>query len=263
VRAYIAVFSARFRALLQYRAAALAGLGTQIFWGFIHVMIFGAFYASSTAPQPMQLEQVITYIWLKQALLLLLPWRPDPEVEAMVRTGNVAYELARPVDLYWLWYARAVAMRTAPAMLRCLPMIALALAFFGMAPPTNLGSAAAFLASATAAVLLSAAFTTLLSISTLFTIDGRGAQALTSSVVNLFSGALVPLPFFPGWFQRIADVLPFRGLMDVPFRLYLGHLPADALWEMLAHQLGWTAGLIVLGRVLLGAAMRRMVVQGG
>jgi ABC-2 type transport system permease protein len=263
VRAYSAIFSARFRALLQYRAAALAGLGTQIFWGFVHMMIFAAFYASSTAAQPMQLEQVITYIWLKQALLLLLPWRPDPDVEAMVRTGNVAYELARPVDLYWLWYARALAMRTAPALLRCIPMVVLALLVFGMELPATPSRAAAFLASVAVAVLLSAALTALLSISLLFTVDGRGVQGLTTSIVNAFSGALAPLPFFPEWFQTIADVLPFRGLMDIPFRLYLGHIPVDALWGALAHQLAWTAALVVAGRALLQRAVRRMVVQGG
>ena len=37
--AYAAVFAARFRVLLQYRAAALAGLGTQVFWGLVRVAI--------------------------------------------------------------------------------------------------------------------------------------------------------------------------------------------------------------------------------
>ena len=52
MRAYVAVFGARFRALLQYRAAALAGLGTQVFWGLIRVMIFGAFYATAAEAAP-------------------------------------------------------------------------------------------------------------------------------------------------------------------------------------------------------------------
>jgi ABC-2 type transport system permease protein len=261
--AYLAIFSAKFRALLQYRAAALAGLGTQVFWGFVHLMIFTAFYASTDAPQPMQLHDVITYIWLKQALLLLLPWRPDPDVRAMVRTGNVAYELLRPVDLYGLWFARAVAIRTAPAMLRCLPMVALALLFFGMELPSGPAEAAAFAASVLAAVLLSAAFTTVLSISVLFTVEGRGVQGLTNSVVNLFSGALIPLPFFPDWFQPAADFMPFRGLMDTPFRLYMGHLPAAEAWMAIGHQLLWVAVLVGFGRWLLRRATRRIVVQGG
>ena len=62
MKAYAAVVSARFRMLLQYRVAALAGLGTQVFWGLIRMMFFTAFYRSTTAPQPMSLTDVITYI---------------------------------------------------------------------------------------------------------------------------------------------------------------------------------------------------------
>ena len=51
MRPYWAVFSARFRVLLQYRVAALAGCGTQLFWGLIRMM---SFYESSTAaPRPL------------------------------------------------------------------------------------------------------------------------------------------------------------------------------------------------------------------
>ncbi|MDE3000662.1 MAG: hypothetical protein OXU79_16440 [Gemmatimonadota bacterium] len=73
MKAYAAVISARFRMMLQYRAAAMAGLGTQVFWGLIRMMFFTAFYNSATAPQPMSLADVITYVWLGQALLGMLP----------------------------------------------------------------------------------------------------------------------------------------------------------------------------------------------
>ncbi|MDT7580304.1 MAG: hypothetical protein QOK35_1568, partial [Pseudonocardiales bacterium] len=33
MKPYWAVLSARFRTLLQYRAAAMAGVGTRVFWG--------------------------------------------------------------------------------------------------------------------------------------------------------------------------------------------------------------------------------------
>lgn len=263
MRAYLAVYGARFRTLLQYRAAALAGLGTQVFWGWLQLMVFSAFFASSSEPQPMRLEQVITYIWLKQGLLLLLPWRPDTEVQAMVKSGHVAYEFLRPVDLYWLWYARALALRTAPVMLRCIPMVVMAYLFFGLQPPAGWGAAASFAVSLVAAVLLSTAMTALLSVATLWTIEGRGVQGFTTSIVNLFSGSLIPLAFFPGWFQPLSDVLPFRGLMDTPFRLYMGHLPAGEVWTALAHQLIWIGLIIVAGRWLLQQALRRVEVQGG
>jgi ABC-2 type transport system permease protein len=259
--AYLAVFAARFRVLLQYRAAALAGLGTQIFWGLVRVAIFTGFLRASADASPMATDDVITYLWLTQALLLLLPWKPDPEIEQLVRTGQVAAELVRPVDLYAFWYARAVAQKTAPAVLRCLPMIPLAVLLFGMDMPADGGAALVFLVSACAAVLLSAAITTLISISLLFTTSAKGVQMFSGAVVNFASGALVPIALLPAAWRPLLDVLPFRGLMDTPFRLWLGD--TDGWVGMIAHQLGWTLALALVGRLLVGVAVRRMEVHGG
>ncbi len=263
MKAYVAIFGARFRALLQYRAAAMAGLVTQVFWGFVRVMIFTAFYASTDTAQPMTLAEVITYIWLTQALLRLLPWQPDTDVEQLIRDGNVAYELMRPLDVYGLWFARAVALRTAPMLLRCLPMLLPAYLWFGMGLPASPAAAAVFLVSVVGAIALSAAITTLLSVSMLVTISGRGIHVLSISVVNLMSGAIVPLSLLPQWSQPVLALLPFRGLLDTPFRIYLGHLPLDAAAGAIAHQVLWALALMLLGRVLLQRALRHVVVQGG
>jgi len=263
MRPYRAMLSARFRLLLQYRAAAIAGFGTQLFWGLIRVMIFTAFYRSTTAPVPMSLEETVTYVWLGQALLLLMPWNWDGEIAQAIRTGNVAYELVRPADLYWLWFARGVAMRTAPALLRAVPMFVMAVAFLGMGLPPTWGAAAAFAVSIAATVLLSAAITTLLVISLFWTISGDGIVRLVAGAVMLFSGLIVPLPLFPDWAQPVLNALPFRGIGDVPFRLYMGHIPAAEAPRLVAQQLAWTAAIVLVGRFALDRARRRLVVQGG
>ena len=87
LRPYSVVFGARYRVILQYRAAALAGAVTQFFWGFIRVMVFYAFYESAiydstTARPPMEMADVVTYVWLGQALLGLQPWNHDLELES-------------------------------------------------------------------------------------------------------------------------------------------------------------------------------------
>ena len=95
--AHLALMSARFRMLLQYRAAAMAGMSTQLFWGLIRVMIFEAFYRSSVAIHPMSYPEVVNYVWLGQAMFALLPWWMDAEIRNMVRSGTVVYELVRTV----------------------------------------------------------------------------------------------------------------------------------------------------------------------
>src|SRR6185436_12350726 len=126
MKAYLAILSSHYRMLLQYRAAAIAGVGTQLFFGVVRMMIFDAFYSSSTVAQPMSHDQVITYIWLGQAMLMLVMLDVDREVAEMIRTGSVAYEMTPTLALYGLWFARAFSGRAAPLTMRSIPIFAIA-----------------------------------------------------------------------------------------------------------------------------------------
>ena len=77
LRPYVAIFSARFLMMLQYRAAALAGIATQFWFGAIMIMALSAFYGGGRGAASITLAQAITYIWLGQAFLGLLPWNVD------------------------------------------------------------------------------------------------------------------------------------------------------------------------------------------
>jgi ABC-2 type transport system permease protein len=265
------MLSARFRMLLQYRAAALAGLWTQIFFGLVLVMVYEAFYRSATMAQPMTLAEVVTYVWLGQALLAMLPWNADAEIRSMVRSGAVAYELCRPVDLYSLWYVRAIALRTAPTLLRAVPLslfAALVLPLVGLGElaltgPPSFAAGLAFAAALVCTLLLGCALTVLVNVSLLWTVSGEGAALLLTSLTTFLSGMIVPLPLFPEWAQPIVQRLPFAGLIDLPFRLFIGHIPASAAPAVLVQQLLWAAALTLFGRWLLSRGMHRVVVQGG
>jgi ABC-2 type transport system permease protein len=271
VNPYLALLSLRFRERLQYRAAALAGAGTQVFWGLIKIMILQAFFTLGGGARPLDFGQVVVYVWLGQAFLGMLPWNHDRELEAMIRGGEVAYELVRPADLYGLWYARTVALRAASVSLRCAPVLVLAGAMLPWSPlrawalpaPVSLEAGVYFALAMLAALALGCAITTLVHVSLLWTISGAGVANLVPSLVTLGSGMVLPLPLFPEWAQPLIRAQPFRGLCDTPYRIYAGDLAgAAALWAIL-HTLLWTAALVALGRLLLALGTRRVVVQGG
>lgn len=263
MRSYLAVVDARFRSLLQYRAAAAAGFVTQLFWGLIRVMVFTGFYHSSTARQPLSYPDAITYLWLGQAFLAMFPWNVETDIRALIRSGNVAYELLRPLDLYTFWFCRVLAYRTAPVVLRAGPMFIVAGLLFGMKLPPTWESLGLWIVSMLGMLALSCAITTLLTLSLLWTISGDGIVRIAPGLVTLLSGMLIPIPLMPKWAQPVLYALPFRGVCDTPFRIYSGNMPPVEAIPAIVQQFVWAVVLIAAGRLALARGLRRLVVQGG
>jgi len=271
VNAYLAVLAARFRMMLQYRAAALAGFFTQAFWGAIKVMVLAAFFALAPDASTMTLAQAVAYVWLGQALIALQPWGVDGEIAEKVRSGGVAYELLRPLDVYTMWFMRSLAFRAAGTALRMAPMFVFALVLlpliglgdWALQPPASSRALIAFLASITFTVLLSAAVTMLMHAILVTTLSGEGVNRLFPGVVSVFSGLTIPLPLFPDVLQGFLYWQPFRGIADAPFRIWSGHTALADVPAELALQAFWVLVFVVLGRAMLTGTLRRMVVQGG
>jgi len=263
MKPYLATLSARFRMLLQYRAAALAGVVTQVFFGLVRVMIFQAFYRSSSAAQPMTEAQTTSYLWLGQAFLVLAMMGVDSDLAATVRTGSVAYDLLRPVDLYGYWLARTFSGRAAPLLLRVGPILVIAALIGELHAPASVIHGLLFVVSISLGLLLSAVLFVLVTISMLWTVSGEGASRLAPPLVFFLSGMIIPLPLFPEFLQPLIRVLPFRGMIDVPFRIYLGQLAPSAIVIGFLQQLVWIGIFVLLGRLLLTRGLKNLVAFGG
>jgi ABC-2 type transport system permease protein len=260
---YLALFRARANALLQYRAAAIAGLFTQLFWGLIYTMVLSAFYREGSQYVSISLETAITFVWINQAFWLLVPWNVDKQVEAQISSGQIAYELIRPLDLYWLWLWRCLAIRTIPTIMRSLPIFVIAGLFLGLQAPVSWQALCCFIGSVCFSTFLSASITTLVLISLFWTLSGEGILRLLPPIAVFLSGLVVPLPLFPDWLQPFMLVQPFRAIVDIPCRLYIGIIDAGAFGYYAAIQIGWTLFFITLGKMLMHRAMKKVVIQGG
>jgi ABC-2 type transport system permease protein len=272
MQAFRSLFLARLTLLLQYRAAAFAGMMTQLFWGVMKVMVLAAFFRHTTTTQPMTLDEAISYVWLGQAFLMaIVPWSGDREIQELIRSGAVGYDLLRPIDLYNFWLTRALAMRTAPVILRAIPLLTVTmlilplvgLSEWSLVAPASLAALVAFIVSFAAAVVLSAALTMLLTVSLLWTISGEGMNNIVPTLAIMLSGMVVPLPLFPDWIKPLLNFLPFSGLLDRPLRLFTGNLPPEALWGVLLHQVFWIAVIVGFGRFLVSRGVHKLVIQGG
>jgi ABC-2 type transport system permease protein len=265
MKEYFALFRIRFINGLQYRAAALAGLATQFAWGFMEILAFGAFYRANPAAFPMEFSRLVSYIWIQQAFLALFAsWGSGVNAVETIVSGNIAYELARPMDLYNRWFCETAAGKVSRAALRCAPILIVAFVLpppFRMSLPSGVFQFSMFLISAPLAMLAVTAYYLLDCISTFYTMSRQ--NALFVILADFLAGCYVPIPFFPGPFRKIAELLPFAAMQNMPLRIYSGDIAGMDALRGIALQLFWFAAMLVFGKLLMRRSLKRVVAQGG
>lgn len=267
MKQYLSFFRIRFVGGLQYRAAALAGIVTQFAWGFLSVLMYKAFYESNPDAFPMEFSQLSTYIWLQQAFLaLFMPWLFEQDIFDSIVSGNVAYELCRPCDIYNMWFARNAAIRLSNTVLRCMPILLVAAflpAPFKMTLPAGWLNAALFIVSMVLGFLVQVSISLVIYISAFYTVSAQGIKMLSITLTEFLSGAVIPIPFFPEAVQKVFNVLPFASVQNTPFLIYVGYTGGAQAGIAIALQVAWLIVLFAAGRLLVRRAMKKVVVQGG
>ena len=261
---YFAFVRKSFQRRMQYRVANLAGLTTNFFFLLVHIFVYTAFYAASTEPQPLSLNEIITYFVLCQVSFMLMPfWGARSEVTQAIKDGSVALQLTKPVDFHAYWFADECGRACYFLLMRGCPTFLISILFFEVTIPQQFTVFMAFAVSMVVAIFMSTAITITIFSSAFWTLDTSGISGMSGSVIMLFSGMLVPIALWPEWLAHIAEWLPFAGLIDVPFSIYLGKITGVAIWMAIGKQMMWYLIFIALGRFFLHRGFSRLVIQGG
>lgn len=264
VRVYSVVARHSFRRYSTYRLATAAGAFTNTIFGFIRASVLIALFSARPHIGGYDLTDAVTFCFLSQALLAPMAiFGPPLELAERIRTGDIAIDLYRPVDLQAWWLASDLGRAGYQLLARGLPPFVVGALAFRLRLPTSPGQWLAAVGSVLLGLLVGFALRYLMALSTFWLLDDRGVNAVSFAVATFFSGLLLPLVLFPGWLGTLARATPWAATMAAPSDVFLGKYPGPHLLHLYAFQVAWAVGLLAVGRLLTGVARRRVVVQGG
>jgi ABC-2 type transport system permease protein len=264
VRPYLELARSEFARYSTYRMAILAGVFTNTVFGLIRVsVLIAAITAAGGAVAGYGVEEASTYVWLGQAFLAPIMMYGWSEIADRVQSGQIAVDLARPVDLQLAWWARDLGRAAFALPTRGLPPLLVGAWLVGIALPQSWTAYPLGLVSLVLGVSISFTLRFLLNLVAFWTFDVRGFLGLYVVLLGLLSGFYVPVHMFPGWLQTVAFASPFPAMFQSPIDVMSGRVLGAAALPVMGVQLLWLAGLVALARVVLWRAARRLVVQGG
>jgi ABC-2 type transport system permease protein len=259
MRAALAFARAAFQQHLTYRIANLAGIFTNAFFLVMRAYVFEACYAARDSIGGLSVAQAVTFASITQCVLMVAPQWGSIGVAANVRTGQIAVDLLRPVDLVVAVLAGRVGVSAYYAVVRMVPMIAIATAFGILAAPSA-GGLAAFLVTLALGSLVANALLLLVELASFWIESERGVRYAMMGLALLPSGLILPVAWFPEPVRTLFRLTPFAYTMNLPAEAWIG--TAD-LVPGVAVQVAWLVALLALCRLGVRAGTRRLQVAGG
>ena len=252
-----------FQRQLTYRTANLAGLATNLFFGYLRAILMIALYGSQQTVAGISLAGAIIYTGMTQAIIAYLSIFGWYDLMNTISSGDVAADLLKPMGFFRFWLAKDIGRAFSNLLLRGLPiMIAYAL-IFHISVPTTFEQWFFLGCSLIQSGLVSFAYRFLVNLAAFWTPNALGIGRFAFGIVWITSGFIMPLRFYPNWVMNLCQLTPFPSLVNTPVEVYLGVLQGNALFQALGMQLFWFLFLVATGQIVLRAGVRSLVIQGG
>lgn len=262
VEVYQQQMKTSFAAMLQYRAALVIWLISQVLDPVIYLVVWSTVTAASGGEVGgytrgdfaayflvLMLVNNITYSWIMH------------EYEYRVREGTLSAALLRPVHPIHA----DIADNLSSKMISTPMMLALAVGLgFVFRPTIHLvpWALAAFLPAVALAFVLRFLIEWTLALAAFWTTRVSALNQTYYVALLFLSGQVAPLSLFPGFVQAIGTALPFRWMISFPVELLLGNLtPAQTLIGF-AAQVAWIAIGLVLVRLTWRTGVRQYSAVG-
>ncbi|MEQ7123114.1 ABC-2 family transporter protein [Actinopolymorpha sp. B11F2] len=266
MRVYAAIALRTFRRFATYRAATVAGVFTNTVFGFIMAFTYIALWEARPGLGGYDVSDAVTYVWLGQSLGMIGGlWGGGfrDELAERIRTGDIAVDLTRPVSFQAWWLAGDLGRAAFHLLARGVPPTFIGALVFTLTLPRDPLTWLAFLLAVLLGAIVCFSINYLFALTGFWLLDSRGVHQVAGVLAMFFSGMLLPLNIFPGWFGDLARILPWSSALQIPADVFLGTYQGLDLLPVFGFQAVWALVLWVAGYFLTSLATRKVVVQGG
>ena len=267
ISSYVPFTRNSLQTLLSYRTNVLFYFLGNILRIFVFYFLWKAIFASSG-------EEVLRGFTLPQMLIYLILTTSVSELSGSVGsdmsdeigTGQIAMSLIKPISFRLRIYFTSLGDTLYCFIMSGLPGVAAVyiLSFvYGIHQELTLLNLLLFFVSLSFSLIIRMSYNFMFSLLGFVTTNMFGLWQVNKAIVQLTSGAVIPLVFFPEAVRKVFAVLPFASLISTPLNIFLGKFSAEEILQAFALQVLWIVIITIAGNIIWKKVVKHLVIQGG
>lgn len=265
---YVPFAKSEIQRALAYRLSFLGGILGNVLQILIACYLWTAIFASTTATSlnGFTKNDMIIYIIFSTLTAMTIGGGTEWIIGGEVQSGEIAINLIRPINYQARLLSQAFGRITWQFTTVFVP-IWVGLTIFqyftsGKLPP-HIGTIFIYFVSLFFSFIIWFFFNFCFGLLSFYVTYIWGLNVLKNAVVRFVSGFVIPIVFFPVWFQRIITFLPFASTNYTPVMIYLNKYSASETLKVLLIQVLWIIILYVCSVFFWRKATKKLTIMGG
>jgi len=237
-------------------------LGNIVYLGVAYYL-WKSIYKHADVIRGLTFNETFLYVGLGSAVFILLKTYADWYIHYDIREGTIANYLIKPIDvgMYALFFSFGFFLMNVTAV--TLPTFLLLIFVFKVKFVLGPGLLI-FPIGLLFAFLISFFFDYFIGLFGFYTESVWGLSTSKEIIITVFSGALIPLQFFPDAIQKILYWLPFQAIYHTPLMMITRPNQGwDVFLPMLGVQVFWVVVMFIVSRLFYQQAVKVLRISGG
>jgi ABC-2 type transport system permease protein len=261
---YLSIAGMALQRVLIFRRTLFTNLAANLVWVAVFYFLWQAVFSANAQIGSFDWDRMRTYLILAYAGNMMLNGSNSVyRTIASIRFGDIALEIMRPYNFMLAQLSQSIGGLVVEGVVTAAVVLAISALLLHILPPATPLAALFFLVSMFLGFLTRFLIIYIVSLLCFWTVNWMGLHWTHTAITNIFSGALVPLEFFPPWLRAVALVLPFQAVINTPLLIYLGEIQGPAVWPALGVQVLWIFILWAIGTLMWRPCLRALEIMGG
>lgn len=260
---YLEMIRVRFLMMLAYRTNYYSGILIYTINIGAYYFLWSAIYGGKESIQGLSISQMTTYVaisWMARAFYFN---NLDREISEEIREGKVAVEFIRPYNYLGMKMMQGLGEGIFRFVFFSIPGFIIVAFLFPVDINVSGTTVLLFIMATIFSFIVNTQLNLITGILSFFFLNNRGIIWTKRVLIDLFSGLLLPISFYPLWAQEIMKFFPFQAISYIPSMVFTNGFTTNEAVQGILFQLIWVGILLVPMQILWVIAKRRLIVQGG
>ncbi len=264
IKGYLSVIKGEFLVSISYAAYSYASIIASLTQIMIFYFLWRTVYVGKAVLNGYTYSEIILYIILGRIIVSMFNWGVNQYISELIRNGLIGIKLLYPTNFILNLYCAGIGNNLITNILfTAIPTFVFSILLLDIQFSVTFLNFILFFFSIFLGFTVMFFFDFFLGILNFWTENGWAMQTIKTSLFKFFSGSLVPISFFPPFLKIIANVMPFKVVVDGPINILLGKYTFLGAFQYLGFQILWIIVLGIIDKLFFEYAVKKVTIYGG